>query len=132
MSLEDQTLAIVEKKERERFHSAAATMVSYVKSVAPEATGELKANIGTQHEYTSGSSWSVDLVASTPQARYTEEGTGLFGPLGTLITPTVAKALHWIDGGKSVFAMSSKGSGKHKGWFSKAVKKWPDLLGLRG
>lgn len=57
--------------------------------------------------------------------RYTDEGTGVFGPKRRVIRPKTAKALRWIDRftGETVFAESVRGYGYHKGWFAEAEKK---------
>jgi len=128
MSAADQTMAIMEMAERDRFALAQASMIDLVKAEAPVKSGATRNAVVAERSTTQGTLWSVEIAARTPQAFYTEVGTGLFGPEAALIRPQVAKALHWIDGGKDVFAMSSKGSGKHKGWFSNATKRWPDLL----
>lgn len=132
MSLESQTLALVEKAERQRFKDGTDAVLTALRAKAPVKTGETRASVGTGSISTSGSLWSVEVQATAPQAKFTDEGTGLFGPQAALIVPKVAKALHWIDGGKDVFAKSSKGSGAHKGWFSDTVKLWANFLLGRG
>lgn len=131
-SLLDQTLELVETRERARFKKAEQELLTTLRFRAPLLTGDTIARTDSQREDTQGfTDWSVEMVSATKQARYTDEGTGIFGPLQTPIVPKVAKWLHWIDEqtGQDVFAKSSKGSGKHKGWFSKTVLLWAELLG---
>lgn len=125
----DDTIKLVMDAERRRFIKARQEMVHTLVSKAPVRTGETRQWTGAERFVESGTVWSFDAVSLTKQARLTDEGTGLFGPLGQYITPVAAKALHWIsDSGQSVFAKRSAGSGKHKGWFSDTVKDWPNVL----
>lgn len=136
MSLLDQTLKLVEEKERERFAKAEQRMIDLLRFRAPIQTGDTVARTdSTQGRLTGFSLWSVEMVSRTKQARYQDEGTGIYGPLGTPIVPKKPGGwLHWIDyfTGEEHFAKSVRGSYKNKGWFSKTVIRWADLLGLSG
>lgn len=56
--------------------------------------------------------------------RYLNEGTGLFGPKAKRITPKrKGGVLSWVNAGDArVYATSTKGTGKHKGWWDRWVQ----------
>jgi len=63
---------------------------------------------------TQKSSNGVQMTNSAEYAVYQNEGTGVFGPRGRMITPVNARVLHWEKGGTHFFARSVKGvEGKH-------------------
>lgn len=129
MSLAEQTLKLVEDREKERFRRALRTMVSDLRDAAPVDTGETRRQTDSERVDLSGQVWSALVAAKTPQAKFTDEGTGIFGPTGRMITPKQAKVLRWIDKVDGpIFRPRSKGSGKHKGWFSKTILRWPRKL----
>jgi hypothetical protein len=80
---------------------------------------------GTGVEFTS----SIDLG----YARYQDEGTGVFGPEGTRITPVSSSVLvfDWPAAGGVVFARSVAGApGTH--FWTLAVGEWPDIVASAG
>lgn len=143
MSLESQTLNLVMNREQERFRGSLDQLKEELREKAPVKTGATRDSIqvlggGLRHADGSlggtssrASQLKAEVFASTLQAKLTNQGTGLSGPKGAYITPKVAKVLHWIDGSGDVFAMRSAGSGAHKGWFTKTVARWPELLRLQ-
>lgn len=136
----DDTIKLVMDAEHRRFIKARQELISTLAKKAPVRTGDTRDFTGAERFSESGTVWSFDAVSKTKQAKLTDEGTGLFGPRGALIVPTRGKvtnkhgnlvdaALRWIDNnGQTIFAKSSRGSGKHKGWFSDTVKDWPNVL----
>jgi len=129
-SLEDQTLKLILAREEKRLQGARKAMVMELKSKAPVDTGETRRKTTSPRAATIGLIWYAVMEATTPQAVYTDTGTGLFGPRHAYIYPKVAKALRWIDkaSGAPVYARRVKGQGQHIGWFSETVKSWATLL----
>lgn len=52
---------------------------------------------------------AVRFADPAEQTYYTDQGTGLYGPLAKVITPKVGKALSWLADGQRHFAKSVKG-----------------------
>lgn len=72
-------------------------------------TGTLRSSISTQL-LTIGGKPAVRVGTNVYYALYVHDGTGIYGPKGTYITPISAKYLSWkLKNGKRVFALRVRG-----------------------
>jgi hypothetical protein len=72
-------------------------------------TGTLRSSIHTTLVVVGGQT-IVQVGTTLFYARYVHDGTGIYGPRGTVIRPTTAKALRWrVKGGTYRFAKYVKG-----------------------
>ena len=85
--------------------------VARAKMRAPRASGELWNNISRGYGALNGSSATVAVDAEVEHASWIDEGTGIYGPTGSRIYPTSAKALvfYWPAVGKTVAFASVAG-----------------------
>jgi len=121
-------------------------MVSEAKSRAP---GSMKDHIFAYTTTFTEAEFKGLLVNNHPWASAVHNGTGLYGPTHSRITPKHSKALHWINkDGKDVYATSVKGQrpnqflsraidvvkrdeSKYKLSFSKVVKRQSKMQNMR-
>jgi len=90
---------------------------SEARAHAPHKTGTLQRSILTQVDYPEG-----QVQVNEKYGIWLEEGTGIYGPTGSRITPKKAKALAWGSGGSMVFARSTKGM-KARPFFKPGIEK---------
>jgi hypothetical protein len=79
------------------------------KQYAPIEHGFLRGSINTKGPVVTGTNVEASVGTNLDYARYQEEGTGIYGPKKTPITPKKGKLLVWTSGGKFFFARSVKG-----------------------
>lgn len=107
------------------FSAAVDEMALFTRAESPVDTGETRQSVTT--EITSGPPFcSAVLEAPTPQARYTDEGTGPH-----VIEGNPLLVFEWQ--GRTVFfrSVNHPGSTKHVGWFSEGVvndDRWGSAL----
>lgn len=127
MSAFDELVDLVLDRERTRFADAEFEMLTTLRQAAPLDTGATRDSVAAIRPITSGSEWSVDMVATTPQAFYTDQPDK--APDFPWIYPSAAKMLHWIDAqGDDAWAKRVRVYVGHRGWFSDTVLDWPALL----
>lgn len=86
---------------------------------APIDIGVLRGSINTDGPHKRGNDVMASVGTNVKYARYMEEGTGIYGPRRTPITPKNGKVLAWKRNGKWHFARSVKGV-KPKRFFKRA------------
>lgn len=95
---------------------AADLTVSLTQEAASSRTGALREGITHDEPTLSDPYVSCRIVSAATYSEFQDEGTGIYGPSGTRIFPTTAKALRfdWPAAGGVVFAKSVAGSpGRH-------------------
>lgn len=104
---------------------AAADMRTRYRTAAPYAKGDTQASVDVINFTASPSELRCTAVATTPQARYTDEGT-----TAHTIRPRNKKALRFRVGGRIVFAKVVNHPGnKGTGWFSRlGPREWNGAL----
>lgn len=87
------------------------------KQLAPIDQGILRGSIQQLPITWSGNSATGVVSTDLAYSRFMEEGTGIYGPAHTPITPKTKKTLAWFSGGQWHFAKSVRGSKPH--WYMK-------------
>lgn len=127
MPLYEDQVAIFQRRELKRFTGAGARIEVELRDRAPVRTGELRRSIRVDRQ-AQGFLWRFVITVAAPQGKYTDEGTGVFGPHGTPITPVAAKVLAWL-GPDNVWIRAKQVAGQPgTQWFSDTVKTWISYL----
>lgn len=97
---------------------------------APRDTGNMTNSLDVVNT-DNGEGGRVGRRVSCPveYASWQDEGTGVYGPAGTPITPKSAKVLvfYWAKTGKVMYLPSVQGSPATKWWTSK-IERWVDYV----
>jgi HK97 gp10 family phage protein len=88
-----------------------------IRQRAPHRTGALQRSVQYEVNYP-----SAKVEVEEKYGQYIEQGTGVYGPKGTRITPKTAKAMRWNGIGGVVFAKSIKGM-KARPFFKPGVEE---------
>lgn len=116
--LADLTRSLVEEFAEEldivRVHMLDATQRD-----APVLSGELRDSIGMEPFEQVGEHFRATIFAEAPQARWTNDGTGIYGPTGSRIYPTSGRVLgpfYWNRIGETVAFASVAGQPAQHWW----------------
>jgi hypothetical protein len=112
------------RRAEDAFQAATEEMVVFARAETPVDTGDTREAAHIEPGASSAPLLSATLVVDTPQARYTDEGTGPH-----VIEGNPLLVFEW--GGRTVFfrSVNHPGSTKHVGWFSeRVVGKWGDAI----
>ncbi len=94
-------------------------LVDAVRRDAPVLSGTLRDSIGMDDWERSGTRYRARIYATAPQAAWTNDGTGLYGPTGSRIYPRHGRVLgpfFWHRIGETV-AFASVAGQKPQHWF---------------
>ncbi len=97
---------------------------------ASRRTGEMADSVEVTDPEYDGEQITMTASVGADYGIYQEEGTGIFGPLGTPITPKRPGGVlvfDWPAAGGVVFARKVRGSEPTRFW-SKALAEWPQIV----
>lgn len=100
-----------------------------VRANAPRRIGTLSESVEVDSIEATPTGARARVIVSAPYGRFVNDGTGIYGPLGTPIVPTSHTYLKFpaLIGGGVVFARSVKGSEPTHFW-ERALDRWPDIV----
>ncbi len=104
-----------------------------VEANAPRRTGELAGSVEIGRAVPTGSGAQCSATVTARHAVWQEEGTGIYGPSGTPITPKSGRVLRfdWPSAGGVVFATRVAGSPPTHFW-TRAVESWSSIVSSVG
>jgi hypothetical protein len=107
----------------------AASFVETAQGFAPRQSGAGADSIEAQEVEEGGSGYTVSVTVGEEYMRYQNEGTGIYGPLGTPIVPTHGRFLRFDSkvGGGIVFARSVRGT-EPTHWWERTMMAWPSIV----
>jgi hypothetical protein len=114
----------------QRVGDLATAFVQVVRDKAPRRTGELADSVEVDDVSQTGDGATAHVVVGAPYASYVDEGTGIYGPLGTPIVPVTAKVLVFpatVGPRAYVFTPYVLGSEPTHFW-SRALEDWPSIV----
>ena len=106
----------------DRTNAARAEIAHRIRQNAPRFSGQLADSIEVDAFTRSGTVYQARAHADAPQARWTDEGTGVYGPSGARIFPRNGRALtfYWPGGfaGPGVYSFRSVAGQPAQRWWS--------------
>jgi len=104
-------------------------LVTTAQNNASRRTGNLADSITNEGAVLAGDNVRAHVVVEAEYGRYQDEGTGIYGPEGQVITPKHGNVLvfDWPAAGGIVFATYVRGSEPTRFW-TKAIEAWPQIV----
>ncbi len=101
MSLGEQLEARLRDRTRQQLDQVRVFLPETVKAPLADETGQLRAGIIMDDWSENGNRYESTIRSLAPYSLYVDQGTGVYGPTGSPIYPTTAKALtfYWTKRG---------------------------------
>jgi hypothetical protein len=114
---------------RARAEAIGETFVETARGFAPRRTGAGADSIQVESITEQSNGYTIHVTVAEIYMRYQNDGTGLYGPNGTPITPKNGKFLVFpaLIGGGMVFARSVRGTEPTHFW-ERTVEAWPRIV----
>jgi hypothetical protein len=101
--------ANLRERVRANLDASRGILIALIRAPLAEVSGQLKAGILCDPWSENGSRYETTVRSLAPYSLWVDQGTGIFGPVGTRIYPRTAKVLafHWTNRGGGLFFFRS-------------------------